>query len=55
MNRNRRKGVFTIEYAVMIVFFMAAFIAMFGYIRGAVCAKMRSSADAIGGGRQYQR
>jgi hypothetical protein len=54
MTRKRNKGMFSLEYAVVIIVIIAALLAMSVYIRRAVCGRLRGSADVFGGGRQYQ-
>ena len=49
-----KKGVSTLEYAVMIAVLVAALIGMQAYIRRAVSAHWRDSADTFGQGLQYE-
>ncbi len=47
-----RKGLSTIEYAVMVAVIVAALAAMTAYLKRAVCGKWRENVDTISLGRQ---
>jgi hypothetical protein len=49
-----KKGTFSLEYAAVIVIFVAALLTISVYIRRAICGRLKASGDVFGGGRQYQ-
>ena len=52
--KKRDKGVLTIEYTLLIVVAIAAFIGMAVYAKRAICSKWRQAGDSFGHGRQYE-
>ena len=48
------RGVFAIEYAVLLVVAIAAFTGMSVYLMRALCGRWRLQADTFGQGRQYE-
>ena len=48
LNKRRRKGQSTVEYAVLIVIVIAALLSIQIYIKRGVSGRMRDSADQIG-------
>jgi len=54
MLTNRRKGQSFLEYAIFIAMVIAAFSVMFFFFRNYTAGRIRSGADTIGYGEQYQ-
>ena len=59
MNLNIRKqkskrGVFTVEFMVLIVIIVLALLAMQLYLKRSVNGRFRSAGDSFGQGRQYE-
>jgi uncharacterized protein (UPF0333 family) len=52
--RSNKSAQAMLEYAVLIAAFVAAFAVMFGFLSRHIQGSWRSSADSIGGGRQYE-
>lgn len=50
----RKKGVFAMEYAVLVVVAVAALIVMAPYLKRALGGKWRQGGDSFGYGRQYE-
>ena len=50
-----KKGVLSIEYAVLVAVVVAALIGMAVYVKRALSGKWRSVGDTFGQGRQYGR
>ncbi len=48
-----KKGVSSMEYAILITVIILAVTAIFGYTKRAISGKMRDAADVFGYGRQY--
>jgi len=48
-----KKGISTIEYAMIITLVIAALVGMSIYMKRAICGRWREAADAIGFGKQY--
>ena len=51
---NIRKSNVMIEYSVLAVIVLAAFLGIQIYLKRAISGRWRDSADSIGRGRQYQ-
>ena len=49
----RKKGVSTVEYVLLILFFLGAFFVFQKYIFGALAGRWRTVGDSFGFGRQY--
>jgi len=49
----RSKGIITVEYGILIAVLVTALLAMFLYLRLAICGRWRSAIDRYSGGRQY--
>ena len=49
----RKKGSFSIEYAVMIMVVVVALVGIAIYLRRAICDRWRTAGDTFGYGRQY--
>ena len=49
-----KKGMSTIEYAVLVATVVAALVVMQIPLRRAISSRWRSAADAFGNGRQYE-
>lgn len=49
-----RRGMTTLEYAVVILAVAVALLAMQNYLKRAVSSKWREAADSFGNGRQYE-
>lgn len=50
----KRKGTFSLEYALLLLIAAAALLAMGVYFKRALYGKYRQSADVFGFGRQYE-
>lgn len=49
----KNKGMFSLEYAALIVVLVAALVAISVYLQRTICGKFRDSAGIFGAGRQY--
>jgi len=50
----KRKGTFSLEYALLLLIAAAALLAMGVYFKRVLYGKYRQSADVFGFGRQYE-
>lgn len=49
-----KKGVTSLEYAILIVFLIVALLSMQTLLRRAISAKWKEAGDQFGSGRQYE-
>lgn len=54
VSRAHRRGIFAIEYVVLIVMVVATLLGMTIYTMRALCGRWRDVGDAFGHGRQYE-
>ncbi len=52
--KNIKSGQSTLEYVVLIAAFVAACMGMYGFLSRHIQGGWRSSADSMGGGRQFR-
>jgi Flp pilus assembly pilin Flp len=53
MQIRTKKGMLSLEYAILIAILVAALLGMAVYIKRAISGKFRESGDVFGYGRQY--
>lgn len=53
LQRKNRKGITSLEYAVLVIALILAIVAVQTTLRRAIASKWKETADSFGSGRQY--